>query len=171
MAMLIHHLNCRTLRPPCARLINGDGGIFSRGKIVCHCLLIETNNELILVDTGIGQKYIENPKLLGGLTAFLLKPSANSDETATGQIARIGLSKVDFRHIVLTHLDFDHAGGLGEFPNAQVHVLEQEYEAAMNPQTRPETGRYIKAQWGHGPKWRLHTVQGQRWYEFDPVTS
>jgi glyoxylase-like metal-dependent hydrolase (beta-lactamase superfamily II) len=34
------------------------------------------------------------------------------------------------RHIVMTHLDFDHAGGLADFPGAQVHVTRMEARAA-----------------------------------------
>ena len=42
----------------------------------------------------------------------------------------LGFSPDDVRHIVLTHLDFDHAGGIEDFPNARVHVLAREREAA-----------------------------------------
>ncbi len=35
---------------------------------------------------------------------------------------RLGYSINDVRHIILTHLDLDHAGGLHDFPNAAVHV-------------------------------------------------
>jgi glyoxylase-like metal-dependent hydrolase (beta-lactamase superfamily II) len=170
MAMMIHHLNGGTLHPPCSRFINGTGGFFSRGRIVCHCLLVETSNGLVLVDTGIGLKYMANPNLLGGrTTAFMMKPGINPGETAAGQVTNMGLSAKDVRHIILTHLDFDHAGGIRDFPDAQVHVLEQEYEAAMNPPTRQETSRYIRDQWEHGPNWSLHPQQGDKWYDFDNV--
>lgn len=37
----------------------------------------------------------------------------------------------DVRHIVLTHLDFDHAGGLDDFPEATVHMLQIERDVAV----------------------------------------
>ena len=33
--------------------------------------------------------------------------------------------------MVLTHLDFDHAGGLDDFPAATVHLLAEERDAAV----------------------------------------
>jgi len=75
----------------------------------------------------------------------------------------------DVRHIVLTRLDMDHAGGVADFPGAQVHLFAREYEAAMRPQTLRERQRYRAAQWVHGPKWVIHSLQGEQWYGFDCV--
>ena len=36
------------------------------------------------------------------------------------------------RHIVLTHLDFDYAGGLEDFLKAIVHVMQTEMETARD---------------------------------------
>ena len=52
--MRIHHLNCATMCPPAARLVHGTGGWLTPGRMVCHCLLIESPDGLILVDTGLG---------------------------------------------------------------------------------------------------------------------
>jgi len=169
MTPLIHHLNCSTLRPPCARFINGNGGFLSRGRLVCHCLLIETNSGLVLVDTGLGLRYVDNPKLLGRLVHFMIKAPSDPAETTARQIVQLGFAHKDVRHIVLTHLDLDHAGGLPDFPNAQVHVLAQEYDAAMNPPTSQESRRYVSDQWAHGPNWVVHEAQGEQWYGFQNV--
>jgi len=39
--MRIHQLNCGSLCPHGALLINGEGGLLAPAKVVCHCLLIE----------------------------------------------------------------------------------------------------------------------------------
>jgi hypothetical protein len=53
--MRVHHLDCLTMCPPFARWATGSGGLFERGKMVCHVLLIETEKDgLLLVDTAIG---------------------------------------------------------------------------------------------------------------------
>ena len=44
---------------------------------------------------------------------------------------RFGRTLAGVRHILLTHLDFDHAGGLEDFPRARVHVMQAEMEAAI----------------------------------------
>ena len=170
MALRIHHLNCTTLRPPCARLINGVGSLLSRGRLVCHCLLVETNEGLVLIDTGLGLTYIaDSVKQVGRLLAFVLNTPLDPSETAAHQIIQLGFKRKDVRHIIVTHLDLDHAGGLPDFPDALVHVLSQEYEAAMDPPTPFERKRYFTDHWSHGPKWVAHKLQGDQWFKFDDV--
>ena len=66
MALKIHHLNCGTMCPHGAPLINGYGKLTDNGHMVCHCLLIESNDGLVLVDTGLGIEDVRNPvKRLG----------------------------------------------------------------------------------------------------------
>ena len=60
--MRVHHLNCGTICPPFGRLTRGKGSLLSRGHMICHCLLIETNDGLVLVDTGIGLGDIASPR-------------------------------------------------------------------------------------------------------------
>ena len=43
-------------------------------------------------------------------------------------------------HIVMTHLHFDHAGGLPDFPGAHVHVHRREVEAMRRPRTLDRPG-------------------------------
>ena len=170
MGRRVHHLNCTTLRPPCARFMNGAGSIFSRGRLVCHCLLIQMENGLALVDTGLGLSYIADPvRQLGRVTAFILNTPLDPAETAVRQVAGLGFNPEDVRQIVMTHLDLDHAGGLPDFPNAHVHVLVSEHEAALHPPTSQEKGRYIPAHWAHEPKWVIHPLKGERWFGFDHV--
>ena len=40
--MRVHHLNTGTMCPIGRRLVNGTGGLFQRARMVCHCLLAET---------------------------------------------------------------------------------------------------------------------------------
>lgn len=170
--MRIHHLNCATMCPLGERLIHGSGGLFSAGRMVCHCLLIESPDGLVLVDTGLGLGAVQAPDaLLGtGFQAFA-RPVLNPEETARRQIERLGYQADDVRHIVLTHLDLDHAGGIADFPDAAIHVLESEHEAAMAPLTVLERHRYQRAMWAHQPKWVRHTVQGERWQGFEAVQT
>lgn len=49
--MRIHHLNCGTDCPFGGALFDGRSKGLT-GHLVCHCLLIETNEGLVLVDTG-----------------------------------------------------------------------------------------------------------------------
>ena len=101
-------------------------------KVVCHCLLLETDQGLVLVDTGLGiQDYLHSKARLGNLVSRLGRIENKLELTAIAQIQRLGFSPQDVRHILVSHLDFDHAGGISDFPHATVHVLSSEYNATQ----------------------------------------
>ncbi|NBE50246.1 MBL fold metallo-hydrolase [Streptomyces boluensis] len=168
--MKVHHLNCGTMRPFGRRLVNGTGSPFRTGEMVCHCLLIETEQGLVLVDSGLGLDDIARPeRSLSGRFRAAARPVLDPDETAVRQVAALGYDPADVRHIVLTHLDLDHAGGLPDFPHATVHVLGTELDAALSGRTRGERLRYPTAQRAHGPDWRSYEAGGEPWFGFDAV--
>src|SRR3954451_16566557 len=138
--------------PRGARLLAGQGGLLAEARLVAHCLLIEAGDGVVLVDTGFGTGDAADPGRLGAPFRALVRPKCEESETAVRQIEGMGLDPGDVRHIVITHLDLDHAGGLGDFPEADVHVFAPELEAARSPSMRERT-RYIDAHWAHGPKW------------------
>ncbi len=151
------------------RLVNGTG-FLGRGRMVCHCLLVETKDGLLLVDTGIG---LEDAKARGGRLGkgFALAMGArfDPDEAAVNQVVRLGYRVEDVRHVVPTHLDLDHASGLVDFPLATAHTLDREHEAAMTVPTWVESLRYISALWKHGPRWKLHSIGPEKWFGLDAV--
>ncbi|MCW3020029.1 MAG: fold metallo-hydrolase [Solirubrobacterales bacterium] len=154
--------------PRGARILTGGGGLFAEAQLVCHCLLIEGADGLVLVDTGFGLDDVRNPRQLGALFNTVVRPRVNAREAAITQIRELGHDPHDVRHIITTHLDLDHAGGLPDFPDAEVHLLGPELEAAMNPSWR-ERARYVAAHWAHGPRWVQHTAGGEQWLGFDAV--
>jgi glyoxylase-like metal-dependent hydrolase (beta-lactamase superfamily II) len=167
--MRVHHLSCGSLCPHGSRLINGEGGLLARSTIVCHCLAIESGDGLVLVDTGFGMDDARNPGQLGLAFRAVLQPRPRAETTALAQLEALGFAASDVRHIVVTHLDVDHAGGLPDFPDAEVHVFAPELEAALHPSLRERT-RYVGgAHWKHGPKWVRHTVEGDEWHGFESV--
>ena len=167
--MKIHHMNCGTMCPVCKRLINGSGGFLDRATMVCHCLLVESDQGLILVDTGIGTDDVVNPKKrLGAGFVAMMAPQLDLAETAVEQIKSLGFNMCDVKHIVPTHLDLDHAGGLSDFPEASVHVFEPEHRHAINPGFR-DSLRFRKAQFAHGPKWQIHSATNETWFGFQAI--
>lgn len=169
MALRIHHLNCTTMCPPGGRLMDGRGQ--GPAALVCHCLLVETERGLLLVDTGFGlQDVLETRPRLSPLMLALLRPQLHEGQTALRQIERLGFKAEDVKDIVLTHLDFDHAGGLEDFPQARVHLLSDELRAAQAQATPLNRRRYRPRQWASAPQWVTYPVpRGERWYGFDAV--
>lgn len=154
--------------PISRRLVNGDGGLSEPGRMVCHCLLIETDRGLVLVDTGYGLADVEDPRRLGPLLP-LLRAQLDPGETAVRRVEALGFTRDDVRHIVVTHLDLDHAGGLGELPRARVHVMRREHDAAIRRRLADRL-RYRPAHWAHGPDWAVHDVSdGEPWLGFEAV--
>ncbi|MEV4285029.1 MBL fold metallo-hydrolase [Nonomuraea bangladeshensis] len=162
--MKIHHLNCGSVRtieatydgPPPAPAVN-------------HCLLVETDADgLVLIETGLGLDDVRDPGgTLGVEWVEMAQPVLDEEETAVRQIARLGYTPSDVRHIIVTHLDVDHCGGLPDFPGARVHVLAAELEAAL---AEGAGSRYRPAHWAHGPDWVTYRpVPGEEWFGFTAV--
>ena len=147
--MKIHHLNCGCMCPLGGALYDG----FSKGltaQLVCHCLLIETDREgLVLVDTGFGRQDMRAPgSRLSGFFRAMNNIQRREELTALAQITALGFRAEDVRHIILTHLDFDHAGGLTDFPQARIHLLKQEVDTAHQRHSWLSRERYRPGQWG-----------------------
>lgn len=108
-----------------------------------RCLLIQSENRNILIDTGIGNKQSEK---------FFSHYHLNGDYSLDVSLNNAGLTPQDITDVILTHLHFDHCGGAvkevdGElvpyFENAQYYVTQEQWESAMNPNPR-EKASFLK---------------------------
>jgi glyoxylase-like metal-dependent hydrolase (beta-lactamase superfamily II) len=134
-------------------------------------LVIESDAGIVLVDTGFGVEDCRRPFRRLGATPFLIRPRFDVRETALHQIRALGHSENDVTHVIVTHLDLDHAGGLPDFPNATVHVMAKEHAAAMQRRKLLERTRYRPVHWHHGPRWKIHEPSGERWNGFESVRA
>ena len=154
--MKVHHLNCGTMHPR-----------FVPDGLVCHVLLVETPGGLVLVDSGLGLRDAESPASRFGPARYYVRPVFDPAEAAVNQIRGLGFQPTDVRHIVLTHFDADHVGGLADFPWAQVHLTNAEAFAALHPKTLVEKQRYLPAGHAHGPLLVEHSpADTERWRGF-----
>ncbi len=142
-----------------------------RGRAGCHCLLVEASDGLVLVDTGLGLRDVAEPqRRMSRFFLALLAPELREQMTAVRQVERLGFEAEDVRHVVLTHLDFDHAGGLDDFPSATVHLLADERDAALSQRTFLDRLRYRPQQWSSRDRWRAYgRGEGEPWFGFDAV--
>ena len=169
--MHVHHINCGTDCPYGGAAFDGRSRGLT-GKLVCHCLVIETAEGLVLVDTGYGVKDVRHTR--GRITKpmmAMLNIQLRERDTALRQLEGIGHKASDVRHIVLTHLDFDHAGGLEDFPDAAVHVMDAEFAAATGPRDGfVPRNRYRPMQFDEVHHWeRYKGANGERWFGFEAV--
>ncbi|MCV7178644.1 MBL fold metallo-hydrolase [Mycolicibacterium sphagni] len=151
--MKVHHLNCGTMNMLSA-------------PMVCHVLLVETANGLVLVDSGFGSNDGLEPAKRLGPTRHVVRPILDQRETAVHHVERLGFRRDDVRHIIITHFDIDHIGGLSDFPAAQIHVTAAEARGAIRSPSRREKLRYRAPQWSHGPHIVEHEPRGEKWRGF-----
>ena len=133
------------------------------------CLLIETEQGLVLVDSGIGTEDVLHPPAI--LRAFRIPMIApmNPQEAAVNQVERLGYTPADVRHIVLTHMHFDHAGGLPDFPHATVHVHRREVEAFYSLPRRFTDLAYVRQHVAYSQKMVLYGETGETWFDFSAI--
>jgi len=108
----------------------------NRIRMCMRCLLLEGNDQLILIDTGAGDKYDQRFRDIYALETYPL----------TESIHQAGFHVDEITDVILTHLHFDHAGGSTQycgdhrvvptFPNAIYHLQCDHLSEARNPNVR-----------------------------------
>jgi len=108
-----------------------------------RCLLIEEGNQLILVDTGIGNKQDEK---------FFSHYYLHGNDSLEKSLAQLGFGKTDITDVFLTHLHFDHVGGAvirenekltPTFKNATYWSNQKHWQWAIEPNAR-EKASFLK---------------------------
>lgn len=111
----------------------------NRIPLACRCLLIEIDNKRILLETGVGAFFEPKLKERYGVV--------ESEHVLLNALSGIGIAPDDIDFVILSHLHFDHAGGLlnpyveGKplslaFKNARIITSKTAFERAENPHPR-----------------------------------
>lgn len=112
---------------------------FNRIDLSCRCLLLKSGTRTILFETGIGSFFPPQLRERYGVQ--------EKNHVLLQSLSEIGSSHEMVTDVVLSHLHFDHAGGLLEefaegkpprllFPNAKFYVGEKALQRAKNPHFR-----------------------------------
>jgi len=106
--------------------------------IAARCLLIENGNQLLLIDTGMGNKQSE--KFFGYYSLW-------GNHSIDKSLAKYGFHRDDVTDVFMTHLHFDHCGGSVQwnkdktgyevaFKNAKFWTNDNHWNWATNPNAR-----------------------------------
>ncbi len=128
-----------------------------RIRLACNCLLVEWDGDSdrrAIVEAGVGQKYTPKEQKI-----FAIDPT----EWIGSSLTAAGVAAETISDVLLTHLHFDHGGGLSTrdaddrlvptFPRARIHVQEQELSDAlsgfgiMTSTYRPENLEPLAERW------------------------
>ena len=142
---------------------------FLNWKVENLAILVETNGGLVLVDTGLGVHDHVTPSKKVKFFRFQMGIPYAPEEPLVRQLPQMGFNINDVKHIVMTHLHFDHAGGLADFPWVQVHLHKKELDAKNKPGTWLERFAYDQADFAHHPDWVIYEHCTEKWYEFDAI--
>ncbi|MEZ4753880.1 MAG: MBL fold metallo-hydrolase [Bdellovibrionota bacterium] len=127
----------------------------NRIPLATNSVLLEGENKKILVDVGNGSKWPDKLKEIYAIETF-----PESD---------LAFKFAEITDVILTHLHFDHAGGISyydvnqelqlSFPNAKIHLQKSNLENAKNP-TIKERASYFKENWGPIEQAELNLLDG-----------
>lgn len=108
---------------------DGFGSLLRRRKDIefpAHAFVIDHPEGKIAIDTGLSTR-VRVPRYQ---LRFAPSPIIRAEEEIAPQMQARGLQPEDVRRVVVTHLDWDHVGGIGQFPHAEILVHRPEWEFA-----------------------------------------
>jgi glyoxylase-like metal-dependent hydrolase (beta-lactamase superfamily II) len=119
----------------------------NRIPLALRCLLVETRDALVLIETGLGNKEDAKFRDIYGVDNAA-SPGSGAPDRLQEAVRLAGFSPEDVAVVVNTHLHFDHAGGNTfrdaegavrlSFPSARYHVQRGEWDWAHRANERTQ---------------------------------
>ncbi|MCZ6632051.1 MAG: MBL fold metallo-hydrolase [bacterium] len=112
----------------------------NRIRLGMTCLLVRTQDETIVIETGFGGKVNEKLREIFGL---------DESDGLLASLASVGVAPEDVDRVIVTHLHQDHAGGCTiwekggyapTFPNARYFVQRVEWDDAVGADAQTVNG-------------------------------
>lgn len=106
-----------------------------------HCFLLEHRDGPVLFDTGLDPAIASDPDYIDSAVGrFLLRRlfrlHVGPEDSLDRRLAALGFDASDVRTAVVSHLHFDHVGGIAHVPQADLLVSRDEWAQLSDP--RPE---------------------------------
>jgi glyoxylase-like metal-dependent hydrolase (beta-lactamase superfamily II) len=106
----------------------------------------------VLFDTGGHPSLATDPRARLGDAADAFEVTMREGDDVVSQIAASGFKPADIGHVVLSHLHYDHAGGIEFFPQASFYAQRRELEFAHWPPVY-QREIYLRADFDHPVEW------------------
>ncbi|NLT30642.1 MAG: N-acyl homoserine lactonase family protein [Propionibacterium sp.] len=118
--------------------------------------LIEHPDGLVLFDAGLNPDHAGDPIGGYGAMAEKLNMDFREEHTIEAHLGELGFGLDDVKVVIASHLHFDHAGALKQFPHATTFIGEGELEYARAPE-KFCTGWFHRDEFDdrHGIQWQV----------------
>jgi N-acyl homoserine lactone hydrolase len=119
---------------------------------------VDTDDGWVLFDTGCDPRVATDPEGTWGRLAEAFRMRISEEDHPVARLSSIGVVPEDVRHVVLSHLHMDHAGGVRFFPASTAHVQKAEYRWALHPDAVSAPG-FLRSDFDH-PEIRYDLLEG-----------
>jgi glyoxylase-like metal-dependent hydrolase (beta-lactamase superfamily II) len=123
----VRPLACGWLTADAAGMVSGTTG---RMRMPVPAFLVEHERGTMVFDAGMHPELMERTDRLRH-TAEMFELDYAPEATLAAQLAKAGCDAAEVPLAAVSHLHFDHCGGLVGVPNARVLVQQQEWDAAF----------------------------------------
>ena len=129
MTVRVRPLECGWLTGDAASMVSGQTGPM---RMPVPAFLVDHERGTMVFDAGMHPELMERTDRLKH-TAEMFELEYTAESTLAAQLAATGVDAADVPLAAVSHLHFDHCGGLVGVPNARVLVQHAEWDAAFEP--------------------------------------
>ena len=126
MSVRLFAMTCGWLTGPTAGFLAGEEGSL---RVPVPVFLVDHPRGAVVFDSGLHPDAGTDPAGRLGLAARVFRVELAPGEDVAGRLATLGIDAASVRHLVNSHLHFDHTGGNARLPNARIVVQRREWEA------------------------------------------
>src|SRR2546428_3251279 len=103
-----------------------------RVRVPVPCYLIDHPRGKVVFDTGLHVAIQSDPAARLGILARFFSVTFHAGEDIAARLSALDIDAAKIRHLVTSHLHFDHAGGNAALPNARIVIQRREWEAGQD---------------------------------------
>lgn len=107
-------------------------------EVPVNVFVIEHSKGLVLFDTGLDIAVKTNPNYVSSIIGRfflrrLFRLHISTEDTLEPKLKALGYSAADVKTAIISHLHFDHVGGIKDIPQAELLVSEREWQQLSEP--------------------------------------
>lgn len=102
-------------------------------RVPVYSILLIHEEGPVLIDAGLNPEGLNDPEQAWGPRAKLIKPELKEGDAIRNRLQQLDLKVSDIKMVIVTHLHWDHTGGLRFFNHCPIFLQRAEFRFAFNP--------------------------------------